>query len=411
MFLKIFKSAFTPIISTCFLMFGCGLINTVINLRINDNTYDSSLIVGVITSVYYLGMFIGAFGVSSMIFRVGHMRAYAAFASGFVVSIIAPMLDENIYFLSAMRLLSGYCIGALYVTIESWLLSLSGENDRGKYLSFYMIALFGGTSVSQLLLKYMDYNSMYPFCVAAIFTSLSVIPVSLVNTKTSTYEKSSALSFFDVFKISPTGSIGCVVSGMFSAAAYGLIPIYYDDLNYAEAEIGNFMAVTIVGGMVLQYPLGILSDHYDRRKVLLGICSVVILVSLAILTQRLSGISTNISIVTLLFLFGGLAFSIYPISISHACDLIKQDDLVQATQALLLSYGIGSVIGPIFSSLLMKFFGPSGLFASFVIYALLLSIFFSYRIFFGSIPKPQDEQNFVAVPTTTPVTTELDPRT
>lgn len=398
-------------LSTCLLMLGCGLINTVINLRINDNTYDSSFIVGVITSVYYFGMLMGSFGVSSIIFRVGHMRSYAAFASGFVVSVIVPMMTYDIITISIMRLLSGYCIGALYVTIESWLLSLSNESNRGKYLSFYMISLFSGTSVGQLLLKYMDYNSIYPFCMAAIFTSLSVVPVSLVKTKSSVYEKASLLNFVDVLKISPTGFIGCLVSGMVGSAVYGLVPVYYDDLNYSDAEIGNFMASMIVGGMVLQYPLGILSDHFDRRKVLLAICLGSVSISLMILMQRLSGISSNISIVSLLFLFGGVSFSIYPISMSHACDLIKQNDLVQATQALLLAYGIGSVAGPLISSILMKFFGPSGLFASFALYGFMLSIFFCYRVFFGSKPKPQDEQSFVAMPSTTPVATELDPRT
>lgn len=410
MFFKIFKTVLTPVISTSLLMIGCGFINTVINLRINDESYYSSFLVGILTSTYYLGMLLGAFKTSAMIFKVGHIRAYSAFASAFAISILVPALSDNIYLLTLMRILSGYCIGALFVTIESWLLTNSGAENRGKFLSFYMISLYGGNSLGQLLLHYINYNSVYPFCVAAIFTALSVIPVSIANSKPSQYEKSEPLNLIELFKISPTGVVGCFISGMINSSIYGLVPVYYDDLHYSEVKIGNFMAATILGGMLLQYPLGLLSDRYDRRKVLLTLCSLSILSATIFILQNYLSITQDILVVCLLFIFGGISFAIYPISMSHACDLLKYEHLVEATQALLLAYGVGSIIGPLSSSVVMKYVGPLGLFISFNIYSLILIIFFTYRIFVGSRPKPQEEYNFVAVPTTTPVTTELDPR-
>lgn len=410
MFVKIFKNVSIQVVSTCLFMLGNGLTNTAINLKINTEDNESSLMVGIITSIYFLGMLLSAFKVSSLILKIGHIRAYSSFAAVFAVSMLVPILSDNIYLLMGMRLLSGYCIGVLYITIESWLLTISTLKDRGKYLSFYIISGYGGYSLSQVLLKYTDYDTAHPLCLSAIFVCLSIIPITIAGHKSLEYEKKSVLGLKDLFKSSPTGMIGCLISGMIGAAIYGLIPIYYDDLHYSDLKIGNFMAATILGGMLLQYPLGLLSDQLDRRFVLIGICAASFCIALVIMLQRLVGAQNDTSIVILLFVFGGVAFSIYPISMSHACDVLDQEHLVEATQGLMLAYGVGSVLGPVTSSFFMRYIGPTGLFVSFLVYNTILTLFFLYRIFLSTAPKAKDKQEFVAVPTTTPVSTELDPR-
>lgn len=169
------------------------------------------------------------------------------------------------------------------------------------------------------------------------------------------------------------------------------------------------MALVILGGMCLQYPIGRMSDRFDRRLVILLLCSVLTL--LALLMVALPADWREPIAGTLVFLLGGMAFSIYPLSLSHACDELHPDQVLGANQGLLLAYSMGAMIGPLLAPLLMRPFGPEGLFLYFALCGALLATYLGWRKR-QRAPIPLDEhQVFIPVPPNTPMTAELEPRT
>ncbi|MAZ40233.1 MAG: MFS transporter, partial [Legionellales bacterium] len=335
-----------------------------------------------------------------------HIRAFAAFASVTTVVCIAQGMYINPIFWIVLRLIMGYCIAGLYIVIESWLLAGTTLSTRGKVLAIYMMALYSGQGLGQFLLDLSDPHTLIPFCFVAILTALSVVPV------TSTYEKSpelddhERLNFFKLYQLSPSGVMGCFCSGLILGAVYGLLPFFVKQIGYGLSDIALIMGLAIFGGMILQYPIGHLSDIFSRRRVLLSIVIATLGMSIAIILLD----SYRWFLFIGIFIFGGLTFTLYPLCISLACDHIDGEDFVSAAGGLLLSYGVGATIGPMIAPAFINQLGPKGLFIYFVLVCVFLAGFISWRSKTNA-PVPLDEQQqYVAVPRSSAVATEMDPR-
>jgi MFS family permease len=395
-----FRSLF-PIISLVILTLGSGFLTSCIAIRLEEEGYSYNFL-GLISTVYYLGVIIGSFRCERFIFNVGHVRAYATFASFLAVSVIFQGILFRPEGILAMRFINGFCLAGLYIVIESWLLANSTIRTRGKMLSLYMVSLYAAMSIGQLFLDILDPKSLISYCIVSILASLSVVPLSMSRVKDPVTEKPSLLDFKKLYKISPSGVLGCACGGLLQGAVYGLLPIYARDISYSP---GYTMSLVILGATILQYPIGHLSDHLGRRAVLLGVACLGLFMSLLII--GFGNVSPSI-FMPLIFIFGGCSFSLYPLSISHACDYLESHDIVAATQGLLLAYGVGACVGPFIASYLMIV--PQGLFIYFAVICVGLAIFFSWRqTQRASIPVSQ-QQDFVPVTNTTPVAMELDPR-
>lgn len=405
--IKLLLPVIAPLTGLFIVMLSNGMFTTLIALRLQMD-WSSDWLAGGASGAYYGGLMVSSFYMERFIGRVGHIRAYAIFASLTAVVSILPGLILSPYFWIAMRFISGYCMGGLFIVIESWLLASSTLQTRGKVLSVYMMALYGAQGGGQFLLNISNPQSLIPFCIAAILASLSVLPVCMTYRKSPPLDEPSTLNFFSLYKVSPTGVLGCFASGMILGAIYGLLPVLSSAVGFTLYDISLIMGFTIFGGMLLQYPVGHLSDHLGRRKVLvfLGIACMILSVCL-ILTAK---VELRYYFIAFAFLFGGFSFTIYPLSISHACDYLGGKDIVAATGGLLLAYGIGATAGPLIAPAFMKTLGPTGLLVYFIIMSAILAAFVMWRSLRRS-PVPLDEQQtYVVVSHTTPVANELDPR-
>ena len=394
-----------PLVSLAILMLGNGLFTTLLTVRMQLEQI-STWYIGVIQGAYYAGMVLGSFFCDRFIVRVGHIRAFAAFASVATVVSIAQGMYVNPILWIMFRVIMGYCIAGLYIVIESWLLAGTTLSTRGRVLAIYMMALYSGQGLGQFFLDFSDPKTLIPFCLVAILTALSVVPV------TSTYEKSPQLdshetiNFLKIYKLSPSGVMGCFCAGLILGAIYGLLPLFAKQIGYGLSDIALMMGLAIFGGMLLQYPIGHLSDVFGRRGVILVVVIATLAMSLGIIvldTHRwllFAGI----------FIFGGLTFTLYPLCISLVCDHIDGEDFVSIAGGLLLAYGIGATIGPMIAPALINQWGPNGLFIYFMFICIFLIGFILWRAQ-QTAPVPLDEQQqYVAVPRTSQVATEMDPR-
>lgn len=404
----ILKQTKTALLSLFILILGNGLLMTLLPLRLHWQQ-ASTLMIGGLTTAYYAGLVVGSFKIEGFIIRVGHIRAFAAFASLLSVICMLHGFWGNAWFWLMLRFLGGICTAALFVVIESWLLAKGTLQTRGQILSFYMVTLYGAQAASQFLLNIGDKHSIIPFCIASLLATLSVVPLAMTKAVTPEISAPSTLKLKSLYEVSPTGVIGSFVAGLLLSAVYGLMPLFLGRSQITVTQIASMMATIVLGGMLLQYPIGRLSDQFDRRLMMLIVCVLTIVSGVALI------ISFNVHSYTLqliaLFLLGGAIFTLYPLSISHACDHLDSKDIVAGTQGLLLVYGVGATLGPILSAFFMKpWLGSNGLIYYFILLSLLLSVFLLWRKTTAPQAPNEEQQDYIMVPQTTPIASELDPR-
>lgn len=357
--LSLFRSFLPPLLSLALIMFASGFFNTFVSIRLEIEGYSPELI-GVVTSFLYLGILIGSLKIDYWILKTGHIRSFILFSGILAVLALLQAFWINPWYWCALRLIGGVCIAGIFIVIESWMLIQSPPEKRGIVLSLYLAIFYAALSGGQFLINLSNPTGIFPFCIAATIIVLSILPLSIRPIPSpGKVKEPPRLNIFQLFRISPLGFAGGVVSGMLLAAVYGLVPIYAKEIGMSLSQISLFMAVIIFGGFLFQWPFGIWADKTNRRLVL-NMASF-----LAACTAAAIGWIGPDSLFLLLLLgwfFGGFSFALYPLSMAYSCEKVREDHIVAVTGGFVLSYGLGAVTGPILAPLSMSFFGLSGLF-------------------------------------------------
>ncbi|GHC33721.1 MFS transporter [Aidingimonas halophila] len=399
---QLLAMALAPLLGLFILGIGNGFLATLITLRL-DAAGESALVIGWVSSAYFIGLALGALFNDRLLLRIGHIRAYGCFASLVAVTVLLQglWLDPTSWFV--LRLIGGWATVGVYLVIESWLLTSAETRVRGRLLALYMISLYAAGVAGQLLLGVTDaLGEAAPFMVVGMLASLSVLPMAVIPRVSPLIEHAEPLSPLRLIVITPTGVMGCFGSGLAVAAIYTLLPLYLQRTGMTVADIGQMMAVVVLGGMLLQYPIGRWSDRHDRQLVLILIGAATAVISLALLLLPL----VTWMQVALLFLLGGGVFALYPVAVSHAADRAPAGALVRMSQGLLLINAVGSTLSPSLITPVMTAVGDGGLFWSIGALGLGLVGFFAWR---RSVrPAPQPVAPFASTPPQTVVGAELN---
>lgn len=394
------------LVSVALMWFANGLFFSLIGLRMVAEGFDTST-AGAITSMYFAGQFVGALFLGRVIEQVGHVRAFAAFASVVSAASLGHAIIVEPMFWAGLRFVHGMCVAGALMVAESWLNGSTANESRGRLLAIYTALVYLSMGSGQQLLNLYDPSDFVLFSLASILFSLALIPLILARSATAGEVAPSRLSLRRLFDISPLGLVGSFAAGILTGVLFGMMPIYWAQSGLATSEIATFMMVAVFGGLVLQYPVGKISDLFDRRTVILGTTlasgGVAFLMSLIDDT----GGSTMLALVAV---FGGLIFSIYPLAVSHANDYIDPSDLVSASAGLVMSGAFGAAIGPIAGAYAMELMGPSGLFQFCAGTCLVLGAFILYRMTARAAPLAEDQGPYAFTPRMTPAGAELDPR-
>lgn len=393
---------YSPLASLVFFVMGNAFFMTFMTVKLRSMEVATS-IMGLIHSTYYIGMLLGAIRSEAIINRVGHIRAFSSFASIMAISFIIQAFFYNPITWSVARFLAGFATSALYVIIESWLLAQSTKKTKGKILSIYMVCLYVSQSISQFFIDIVDLDTVKPFMLAVLLLVIAIIPASLTYMKAPDLETEHGIRINKYFNASPLGFIGCVLAGLIISAIYSFVPLYAEDMNLS---VSMTVGITIAGGFVLQWPIGKLSDIFDRAIIITLLAVFVALVSLIIALS----VCHPYIMYLLFFLLGGGCFTIYPVSIAQVCDHLEGVSIVNITGSLLFAYGIGSIFGPFIISMLLSIWSSVAIFYYIMITAMVLTIYGIYT-YLRIKPVAEEQQvDFVALPTETPIANNLDPR-
>jgi MFS family permease len=403
-------SAISPVrsllLAIFMLMAGSGFVATLLGLRL-ERAGQSTMVIGAVATAYFGGLVIGALRSSHIVRRVGHIRAFAAFVALLSASTLGYVQFDSPVFWAGLRLIDGCCVAGVFVCLESWLNERADAHMRGSVLAAYMVALYCGQAAGQLLLGASGDLSSVPFQLASILISLATIPLCLTRSSAPPPAEATAFGIRTLLAASPLGTIGAVSVGVMLGAFYGLGAVHVRRLGLNLAQTATFMMVVILGGVALQWPLGRLSDRYDRRLVIVLSFAATLCVSLAI-----SLLSSSGSLLLILgAIFGGLSFALYPLCVAHCNDRLLASERIAATGRLVLLYSVGAALGPIGGSLFMTSWNTGGLFLFIALCAGSTAAFGLWRQRAApSVPAPE-QQDFQILPRTTPMASLLDPNT
>lgn len=375
------------------LFVGNGLFNTLLGIRMRLEGFSTE-VTGLIMSSYFIGLLLSAFLTTHVISRVGHIRAFAVFASIISASALFHILYINPYFWSVIRLISGFCIGGIIIIIESWLNEMSDNRVRGQVFSFYMITTYAASGTGQLILPLADPKSFILFSLISILFSFALIPVLMTKSKAPRQLPPARMNVVELYKTSPLALAGAFMAAMTNSSFYSMGPVFTHDIGFTLQETAYFMSAAVLGGLLLQWPVGKLSDIFDRRRVL---SAVAFLVSVISFTIFLFSDEDSSVLIRLAVFYGCLAFLIYSLSAAHANDFTSQDKMVQTASSLLVTYGLGAIIGPVLSSLIMGYFGSDKLFLWLSCLSLGLCVYAIYRSTQRKPAAPEKKGDFVAV--------------
>lgn len=388
-------------------MTGYGLSNILLPVRMQNDGISVDNI-GLVLSMLSVGFLIGATYSRKLLQRVGHIRIFAMCGSLTSVAILLSGLFPDPYVLGAMRILTGFCIACANATIDSWLSYSATEKNRGRILSINQIVLMSALFLGQFLLNVAPIDGIVLFVISGILLSLAITPIVISKQKGPVIEDGESMSLLTVAKLSPLGVVSCFYCGVIYAGLLNMLPIFASDNGIKNLELSIFMGAAIIGAIILQFPIAYLSDHFDRRKVMLGMVATLIIAS--ILVPFFIGLGWfNLSLFTIAVITG-LSACLYPMSMSETFEKVLKSQILAAMSALLSIYALGSILGPYLASLVMKFFGSNALFMFIVFVAITLLIFILVRMKQRPALPVHQQDNFV-MQTPSGAVSELDPRT
>jgi MFS family permease len=351
------------------LLIGNGLLGTLVAVRGNQAGFSDAFL-GLLGSGYFTGYLIGSVLAPPLIHRVGHIRAFAFFAAGIAgIALLHGLIVSPVTWV-ALRMLGGAAIVSLYMLIESWMNDQTPQALRGRIFALYMVVNQVSLALAQQILRFESGDTLALFTVSALFVCLAVMPVTTTRLTQPVAHHVATFSPLRMLRRAPVAAVGALLTGVALGAFWSMAPVYASRAGHGEDWVALFMSAGILGGAVLQWPLGLLSDRGDRRKVLATAASLAALSALPLLAGDLGETAAIVAIA----LFGGFAFALYPMAVAHLVDHLSPQDIVAGSSAVLLLHGVGAAIGPLAVGLSMGWLGPAALAVHFIVTHALLAL-------------------------------------
>lgn len=336
--------------------------------------------VGMVSSSFFTGNLLGTLLTGSLIERFGFNRSYYLASLIFAVGCAGLGLMVGFWSWMVWRFIAGVGCAMIWVVVESALMCSGTSRNRGRLLAAYMMVYYVGTVLGQLMVSKFptDLMSVLPWVTGMVLAA--VLPLLFTRIVNQGSEHQEATHVWPMLRLRQArlGVNGCIISGIVLGSLYGLMPLYLNHQGVSDSGIGFWMAVMVSAGIVGQWPIGRLADRFGRLLVLRVQVFVVIMGCLAMLS--------NAAMAPALFILGAAGFTLYPVAMAWACEKVEHHQLVAMNQALLLSYTIGSLLGPTFTSMLMQNYSDN------LLFIMIASVSFIYLLMLlrkvGEHPTP-----------------------
>ena len=405
--LPILTSVSSIFVAVLLFMLGNSLLGITLPLKMEAAGLANEL-TGLVMAAYFAGLLAGCIYGKTLIFRVGHIRTFAGLAALNVSAMLGHAMIFDPFAWAVLRFISGLCIAGIFSALESWLNDRLDNSNRGRVLGVYMVINYCAMALGQLSINAWDLDSAGGFIAAAFLTSLAIAPVALTRTEAPSLARAAPITLGELYRISPLAVAGAAFSGLMLGAFWGMGAIYAQEIGFSVFETSLFTGSYILGGLLLQIPIGRLSDRFDRRTVLCNVLAGAVMVCFAGLAAgRLD--NPLPLMLALAALLGGAISNVYPLSIAQAFDYLDRERYVAGASRMLMAYSVGAIAGPLLSSIAMSWLGPQAFFGYIGVVAGLLTAFVLYRMGRRKPLPVEQQRDFVDLPRMSPLGAELHP--
>ncbi|WP_122665696.1 MFS transporter [Pseudomonas viridiflava] len=356
---QIWKSFQGLYFASLMMLTGSGLLSTYLALRLSADQVDG-LWIGALMAANYVGLVLGGKVGHRLIGRVGHIRAYATCAGIVGAAVLGLGLIDWLPVWLFLRMIVGLGMMCQYMVIESWLNEQAAPKQRGMVFSGYMIASYMGLVLGQMILVVHPGLGPELLMLVAMCFALCLVPVAMTRSiHPAPLHPAPLEPRFFISRV-PQSLTTVLGAGLIVGAFYGLAPLYAAQQGLSTEHVGMFMACCILAGLMVQWPLGLLSDRYDRAQLMRAFAAVLTVVALPLAVLP----SMPLEVLFLVgFVVSLVQFSLYPLAVAFANDHVEGERRVSLTAMLLMTFGIGASIGPLAAGALMKALGSNMLYA------------------------------------------------
>jgi MFS family permease len=385
---------------------GMGLLSVLLPLRMQEAGFTTTDI-GIMSAGFAFGFFLGCFYAPRLILRIGHIRAFACFATVLSTLTLTLAIDTDLALWTGARILSGICFAGLLTVSDSWISGETKPSMRGRVMSVYMILYKTAQALGPRIFTFAAISGNWHFMLVSALFSLSLLPVAMREGGNPTPPLKERMSLAKVYRTTPLAVVGCMCLGMANSPMNNLIAIYGVGIGLEVSGAVMLSAALQFGALVLQWPMGWASDKRDRRKVMIFGMLMMALFSTIIAFMPIMPLWVYVILIGIL---GGFAMSIYPILLAHAGDFATPKQMVPLCATLMLAFSVGMAIGPISGSYMMDLLGPGGLFIHTIFFCLVFVSFALYRMAKRDSRPIAERPVYVNLPASSTVISQLDPR-
>ena len=403
---------FGTIVSSWALFTGFGLImlahalqGTLLNVNAVFFNF-SDFEIGYVFSGYFIGYLFSSIQCPKLIKNVGHIRVFAAFASLGSIAILLHWIVINPIAWLIFRMITGFSFAAIYIVCESWLNDRADNKSRGQLIGFYMIVLYFSTSAGGMLVNLRATTDAHLFILTSLLISLALVPILLTKKPAPDFSTPRFLSLKELYLKSPMAFVGSFSIGMVYSALFGLMGVFGAKIGLSIFQISILIFVNMFVGAIFQYPVGKISDKYDRRSILLSL-NLIAIASLVFI-YLLGSLSFNILLV-FIGIHSAVSLPYYAVVISHMNDFLEKDEIVSGSSTLTLVNALGMVMGPMLASGFMAYFGAYGYFLYMIVIYCLVAPYNFFRIRVGRTSNIYEENtpSMIVPRTASPVGMQL----
>jgi MFS family permease len=362
--------------------------------------------IGLVTSAYYIGFLAGSLSCAAIVDRVGHIRAFTVFAAVGADCVLLHAVTSDPLIWGVLRAATGYAMSGAFLVTESWLNDKVGASSRGRVFAAYLFVSWSASAVGPLALNLHD-AANFLFIVIAMSFATALIPMALTEVSNPEIADRTKFSVRRLFALSPLGLVACFAAGLVNSAFYGLAPVYGEAVGLGAGRISLLLTTALVGGLLAQYPIGMLSDRYGRRPTMLAVLAIALVfaVGMFVLAGRLFP-----ALLAFAFIYAAMTAPLYGLGAGQTNDYVSPKEFVGASGGLLFAWALGASAGPIVAAGAMALLGPGGLFLYLIAVLAVIALFTIFRMLRRTGLPLALQTGFVPAPQTPPGIAALDPR-
>lgn len=355
--------------------FSQGMLLPLISV-IFENSGVSSTLNGLNATALYIGILIASPFMELPLRKYGYKSIIIW--GGFIVILSLALfpLWKSFWFWFFLRLLIGIGDHALHFSTQTWITATSSDRHRGRNISLYGLFFGLGFALGPLMTPLVKINEELPFIISSLLCLLGWIFVFFLKNEYPENEEikvqsmtSTVKRFSQAWKYAWVALLPPLCYGFLESSINGIFPIYGLRIGIDVTSVSTILSSFAIGAIVFQLPLGIMSDKFGRRKVLLVI---LLLGGLSFLTASFLE-SSVLGMIICVFVSGMLVGSTFSLGVSYMTDLIPKHLLPTGNLLCGIFFSFGSLGGPLIGGMIIHYFKQISFFH--IISVLLLTLF------------------------------------